>query len=348
MMHWSAPGRRSPAVLICSLLVALVAGGPLPAPAGAAVVDMRVMSFNIRTGSADDGINSWNHPTTGVDRKDLVVQTIKNYDPDILGLQEDLDYQANYIRTNTQVNGANTYGMFRRGANADGSGEMVAILYKTSRFARVREGTFWLSPNPDNEGSEFADAQFPRIVNWLELRDKSNPGFNFVIMNTHWEHGNNDTKEAVRLKSAALMREKMLEIAPNLPMILTGDFNADQGESPYQRLTSRDNFEETPVDEARFLIDTYRNRHPSVSDSDGTPHPFNGDANNRRLDWILHTDTDFDTIAANIDRSSFNGRYPSDHFPVNAILRPILAPEPASAAALGALGGGLLLARRRR
>jgi len=346
MVSRSAPRRRWLSVVIGSLLV-LLAGGVLAARAGAAVVDMRVMSFNIRTGNADDGNNSWNHPSGGVDRKDLVVQTIKNYDPDILGLQEDQDYQANYIRTNTQLNGQNIYGMFRQGANANGSGEMVAILYKTSRFARVREGTFWLSPNPNTAGSEFSGAEFPRIVNWLELRDKDNPGFNFVIMNTHWEHGGAEAKQEVRLKSAALMRNKMLEIAPDLPILFTGDFNADEGSDPYRRMTSRDDFVETPVDETRFLTDTYRNKH-SDSATVGTALGFDGVGTSGRIDWILHTDGGFDTIEANIDRSSFNGRYPSDHFPINAIIRPVLAPEPAGAALFGAFGGALLLARRRR
>ena len=307
----------------------------------AAVIDLRVMSFNVRTGNANDGNNSWNHPSGGVDRKDLVVQTIENYDPDILGLQEDMDYQGNYIRDQTTG-----YSMFRRGVQADGDGEQVAILYKTSRFTRLRQGTFWLSPDPETPGSEFGNAEFPRIVNWLELNDKQNPGFAFVIMNTHWEHGGADAKDTVRLKSAALMREKMTEIAPGLPMIFTGDFNADEGSDAYRRMTSRDDFAETPVDEARFLTDTYRNTH-SDSATVGTAHGFDGVAGGGRIDWILHDDGNFDTISAAIDRSSFNGRYPSDHFPINAVIRPVLVPEPTAPAA-AILASGILIARRRR
>src|SRR5688500_16821533 len=88
---------------VTTLLIAL------PPADAAAAADLRVMSFNIRTGSANDGNNSWNHPTTGVDRKDLVVQTIEKYNPDILGLQEDLDYQGTYVRDQTEG-----YSMFRR------------------------------------------------------------------------------------------------------------------------------------------------------------------------------------------------------------------------------------------
>ena len=335
-------GTRHPFIRWSAFVLTVLAVWPLFTTAQP--VDLRVMSFNIRTGNADDGNNSWNHPSGGVDRKDLVVQTINNYAPDILGLQEDQDYQGNYIRNNTQVSGTHVYSMFRRGANADGSGEEVAILYRTSRFARVREGTFWLSPNPNTPGSEFGSAEFPRIVNWLELSDNQNAGFRFVVMNTHWEHGSSEAKESVRLRSSALMREKMTEIAPNLPMIFTGDFNADEGSDPYRRMTSRDGFVETPVDETRFLIDTYRNKH-SDSDTVGTAHGFDGIAGPNRIDWILHDDQSFTTVESNIDRSSFSGRYPSDHFPINAVLRPV--PEPASAAILG-MCGVVILSRRRR
>ena len=330
----------------CLWVVTLAVASAAASASAAAAADLRVMSFNIRTGLANDGINSWNHPQAGViDRKDLVVQTIENYDPDILGLQEDHDFQGNYIRDNTDG-----YSMFRRGVQADGDGEMVAILYKTDRFTRARQGTFWLSPNPGTAGSQYPNAEFARIVNWLELRDNQNDGLSFVIMNTHWEHGGSDLKDEVRLKSAALMRTKMTEIAPDLPIIFTGDFNADEGSDSYRRLTSRDDFVETPIDETRFLTDTYRNRH-SDSESVGTAHGFDGTAGSGRIDWILHTDQEFNTVAADIDRTSFVDstgakRYPSDHFPINAIIRPV--PEPGSAAVMVAAGTAIALARRRR
>ena len=328
--------------LLVSFFASLITAGALaPLPAGAQATNLKVMSFNIRVGSADDGNNSWNHPSGGVDRKDLVVTSVKNYNPDILGLQEDLDYQGTYVRNQTN----DEYSMFRRGANADGSGEQVAILYRTERFTKHRQGTFWLSPTPATAGSEFSGAEFPRIVNWLELGDKLNSGYRFVVMNTHWEHGGAEAKDTVRLNSAALMRKKMTEIAPDLPMIFTGDFNADEGSDPYRRMTSRDEFVETPVDESRFLIDTYRNKH-NDSATVGTAPGFDGVGGSGRIDWILHTDLNFQTIASDIDRTSYNGRYPSDHFPINATIAPI--PEPAGLTLIAIAGFGLISRRSSR
>jgi endonuclease/exonuclease/phosphatase family metal-dependent hydrolase len=306
-----------------------------PALAHAARIDLRVMSFNVRTGNADDGDNSWVTPDPDKpDRREAVVTTIDTFNPDILGLQEDLGYQGDYIR-----NQMPRYTKFGRGANADGSGEHVSILYRTSRFTKLGQGTFWLSPNPNTAGSRYDGAQFARIVNWLELGDDNNPGFTFVIMNTHWEHGGADAKDAVRLQSATLMRAKMTQIAPDTPIIFTGDFNADQGSDEYRRMTGRDDW-----DDERFLIDTYRNLHSNDSDTVGTAPGFDGVGGTGRIDWMLNTEN-FDVLEANIVRTSFDGRYPSDHFPINATIVPM--PEPAGLALLGLTVGGGMLRRRR-
>jgi endonuclease/exonuclease/phosphatase family metal-dependent hydrolase len=321
--------------LVLSLIsIALLALG---SDSLAARIDLRVMSFNIRTGSANDGDNSWvtsdpNKP----DRREIVVSAIDSFNPDILGLQEDLDYQGDYLR-----NQMPRYTKFGRGAKADpDNGEFVSILYRTSRFEKIRQGTFWLSPTPNVAGSQYPDAEFPRIVNWLELSDNNNPGFNFVIFNTHWEHGGSALKDAVRQQSATLMRQRMVSIAGDLPMIFTGDFNADQGDDPYRRMTGRDNF-----DNARFLTDTYRNTHDD-GDTVGTAPGFDGKGGTGRIDWILHDDPSFDTVEANIDRTSYEGRFPSDHFPINATIIPV--PEPSAClAAFGLVAGGTLLTRPR-
>src|SRR5688500_8850186 len=43
---------------------------------------LRVMSFNVRYGTARDGDDHWDK------RKDFLVETIKAFDPDIMGTQE--------------------------------------------------------------------------------------------------------------------------------------------------------------------------------------------------------------------------------------------------------------------
>src|SRR3954466_4939560 len=49
--------------------------------------DVRVMSYNIRYATASDGENIWDN------RKDFLAETIRAFDPDLLGTQETLARQ---------------------------------------------------------------------------------------------------------------------------------------------------------------------------------------------------------------------------------------------------------------
>ena len=309
-----------------SRVATLVVGVVALVSTNAGAADIRVMSFNIRTANAADGVNDWDG-----NRKNLVEQTIRNYGADLVGLQEDLERQHNFLAD--QFPGFELVG---RGAQGGDDGEYVSVMYRRNRFDELRRGHFWLSETPNVAGSESWGTAFPRMVTWLELSDKQSPGFNFVIMNTHWDH----VSAEARLESATLMRQKIRELASGIPVIVTGDFNADQGGAAYQRMRGIDDF-----DTVRNLQDTYRNIHPEDSATVGTAHGFDGRAGDGRIDWILH-DNDFLTVDANIDRTSFDGLYPSDHFPINAVIRPV--PEPAATVVIGAGAAALMLMRRGR
>jgi endonuclease/exonuclease/phosphatase family metal-dependent hydrolase len=261
--------------------------------------DYRVMSFNIRTGSANDGPNGWEF------RKDLVVKTIAAFNPDFFGVQESLVYQSNYL-----VNNLTGYAKVGRGTLANGTGEQCAIFYKTSKFTKVRSGQYWLSTKPNVAGSIGWDAKLSRIVQWAELRDRQS-GLAFMYFNTHWDH----VGATARLNSATLMRQKIKELALGKPAIITGDFNADDATAPYRRMRGQDNF-----DTMRDFQDSYATIHPDTQASVGTAHGFDGRAGNRRIDWIL-ADWDFEIRNASIVRTSYGGRYPSDHFPITAVVR---------------------------
>ena len=298
--------------------------------------DYRVMSFNVRVGSANDGRNGWDY------RKTLVSKTIASFNPDFFGVQEALSYQSSYL-----LNNLSGYQKVGSGRSADGSGEQTAIFYKTNKFTKVRSGQYWLSSKPNTPGTLGWDAQFPRTVTWVQLRDKVNPDFSFVYFNTHWDH----VGDQARFNSATLMRQKVKEIAPGLPAIFSGDFNADEGSNPYRRLRGQDNF-----DSIRDFQDSFATIHPDTQATVGTAHEFTGKTGDRRIDWIL-PDWDWDVLNASIVRTSYDGRYPSDHFPITAVVRasPFAAtmtasltavPEPASAGLI--IGGGALLLARRR
>lgn len=69
-----------------------------------------------------------------------------------------------------------------------------------------------------------------------------------------------------------------------------------------------------------LLTDTYRQLHPARGPDETTFHDFSGKLEGSRIDWIFCS-PEFTPVEATIDRFSKENRYPSDHFPVTAVLR---------------------------
>jgi endonuclease/exonuclease/phosphatase family metal-dependent hydrolase len=170
---------------------------------------MNVMSFNIRYDNPEDGKQNWHH------RKENVVQMINFYDLDVIGMQEVLVGQLNYLKSNLQQYKALGVG------RDDGKekGEFSPIFYRKDRFEALKTGTFWLSETP-NKISKGWDADLERIATWAIFRNKAT-GEEFIFMNTHFDH----IGDIARVESAKLLKQKSTELAENLPLILTGDFN---------------------------------------------------------------------------------------------------------------------------
>jgi endonuclease/exonuclease/phosphatase family metal-dependent hydrolase len=260
---------------------------------------LRVMSFNLRYGLADDGENSWEH------RKGLLARTVLDFDPDLLGTQETLDFQAEYLLK--QLPGRTYVGWDRQPGSEDG--EQCGILYRTARFEQVDSGQFWLSETPDVPGSRSWDSSLPRVVTWVELRDARRPAARLVFFNTHFDHrGAEARKEAARL-----LRRRLREREPATAWIVTGDFNCAESSRPYEELVG------TGPD-GLTVVDSYRAAHPRREEGEGTFNGFAGDRSGGRIDWILHS-PQFETVSAGIDRNEERGRFPSDHFAVSAVLR---------------------------
>ena len=138
---------------------------------------VRVMSFNIRLGVAEDGPDHWDL------RKAFVAQTIRAFDADIVGTQETWDFQARYLSEQLTA-----YEYVGRSRQADSNqGEQCGILFKRDRFDQLIAGHFWLSETPDQPGSKSWDSSLPRMVTWLKLWDKENKN-SFYVLNTHFDH----------------------------------------------------------------------------------------------------------------------------------------------------------------
>ncbi len=306
------PPRFLPALVILALAVS-IAGNAAVAGEPAPTVDISVMSFNIRYGAANDGENAWDR------RRELVASTINEFAPDLLGTQECLLFQKEFLAERLpgyQVVGAG------RDDGADG-GEMCAVFFRDDRFELLDAGHFWLSDTPDQVGSVGWDAALTRMATWVKLRVCDVPDHVFYFFNTHFDH----VGEEARLASARLVRAMAVErIGAGLPVIIAGDFNSPatlDGDSPHRALTG--------AGQPR-LLDTYEVVHESPHatppatlpatppEPTGTFNGFTGETERGRIDWII-VSRHFVSLAAAIDRSSHDGRYPSDHFPVTANLR---------------------------
>ncbi|MGB9604053.1 MAG: endonuclease/exonuclease/phosphatase family protein, partial [Limisphaerales bacterium] len=95
------------------------------------------------------------------------------------------------------------------------------------------------------------------------------------------------------------------------PVIMTGDFNATEETDAYKYLLESGN---------KKWIDSFRASNPIPTPYELSFHGWKGGRQGRRIDWILHT-PDMVTLNSVIDYTSDEGRYPSDHYPVEAVIR---------------------------
>ncbi len=253
---------------------------------------LRVMTFNIRYDNPNDGVNRWQN------RRNEVSNVINKYSPDVIGIQEGLKNQLDFLEKNCK--GYNWLGM----ARDDGKekGEYTAIFYNTNRFILIKDSTFWLSPTSDVPSKGW-DANLHRTATWAKFHDKKTKEKLFVF-NTHFDHEGS----AARKKSAFLLKEQISRITENIPFVLMGDFNLTPDSDPYAVLT--DSTQLTLLFDTRFV---------SLKKHQGPDGTFNGfgfsDKGLNRIDYIF--------VGENIDvMSHFHApdRYEenaiSDHFPV--------------------------------
>ncbi|MCL2688742.1 MAG: endonuclease/exonuclease/phosphatase family protein [Chitinispirillia bacterium] len=265
---------------------------------------VRVMSFNIRYGSALDGKNSWRY------RRGQVSSILREQDADIIGLQEALRFQLSEI--NSSMDDYTEIGFGRD--DGDTLGEYSPILYKKSRFTALKSGTLWFSDTPLTPGSKHWGNKYPRIFTFAKLTDKIT-GRKILVYNVHLDHANSYSRwRSISLLHDHIKKHKCAETS----LILLGDFNSGENSAVIKYMTGRANFRNSKDPASRNplpLKDTFRYINPRGFG--GTFHMFWGKSFGPRLDYIF-VSNDAKIKDASIIRSNVNGRYPSDHFPITA------------------------------
>jgi len=288
-------------VCVCGVLVAN------EAESSGGGVEVSVMSFNIRYGSANDGANRWPN------RREMVFEVIRKHKPDVVGLQEALGYQIDEICK--VLPGYAKIGVGREDGKT--KGEYSAILYRRDKFEVEQGGTFWLSDTPEVPGSITWGNACTRICTWARFVENKT-GRAFYQYNLHLDHVSQPSRE----KSMVLLVERIGKRQHADPFVVTGDFNADEKNPAILFLKGKAALKGKGKVESKNpvpMVDTFRVLHPDATKV-GTFNAFKGTDTGGKIDYVLTT-SDVQVLDAQILHDNTEGRYPSDHFPVTTRLR---------------------------
>ncbi|BEG99236.1 endonuclease/exonuclease/phosphatase family protein [Bacteroides sedimenti] len=189
-------------------------------------VELNVMTYNIRYDNPDDNQNNWKY------RRDNAANAIRFYDADILGTQEVLHNQLQDLKE--RLSGYDVVGVGRDDGKE--KGEYSALWYKKDRFTLLDSGNFWLSETPLITASKGWDGACVRIASWVKLKDKKS-GKSLFALNTHFDH----IGVVARKESVKLILNKVAELSKGIPVIVTGDFNAEPESNVIKGLTDTSN-----------------------------------------------------------------------------------------------------------
>ena len=258
--------------------------------------NLRVMSFNIRNSYARDGANHWEG------RKDLVYSVIKNYAPDVLGLQE-----ANSFQLKELSNKFPQYGKVGEGSMGGAKGQYSAILFLEKRFKLSDSGSFWLSETPTAPSKSWGSAHH-RICTWVELLDRESQQTIYVY-NTHMDDGSKKARE----EGARMIMDHIQKKAELSSSVFMGDFNAPEDSEALKIIKSNS---ESDQKLGIQMVDSFRVLYPQRKKV-GTYNGFTGQSDGPKIDYIMVRPS-MKVIEASILQTNQKGRYPSDHYPVTA------------------------------
>lgn len=238
-------------------------------------------------------------------RREMQLDLIRQYDPDIIGTQEGLKEQVDYLQEHLPE-----YVVVGEGRQGGDDDEHMAIFFKRDKF-RLRElQSFQLSKTPEVIGS--GPEVNPRMVTWVRLALINIPAEGmrgpypedyrghwehtreFYVFNTHYFNSRNE--ELARLNASKLILDRINALSrfgewtPERPVFLMGDFNCRPGSPPYEVLVGKGDAEDS-----------------------NQLHDTSGEHN--EIDWILYNGPvevlRYEEVDYNVD-----GVYPSDHNPI--------------------------------
>lgn len=243
---------------------------------------LRVMSFNLRVDTPNDGINCF------MNRSSRVLEMIRREAPDLIGFQEVKNGTRAFLREQLPQ-----YVVLGCGRNVDYDGEGILIAYREDQFELIEFQTKWLSDTPDLPGSRFDSDQskYPRVYVYAKLR-RFGDNKTVAFVNTHTDH----VGQKARVSASKQLLKAMHAMQADA-LVLTGDFNA-RPDSEEMRMIIADT--ELGLTDASAMI-------PATFHNFGRCVPW-------KYDYIFSTRPSSECHV--IEDVPVNGVYLSDHNPI--------------------------------
>lgn len=257
--------------------------------------DLHVMTWNIRRRARFASLRRADRWAQRAPRLEALLQAER---PTVLGGQEALADQATFVQESL----GQAYRFVGHGRRGNG-GEGNPILFDSLRLELLGWHQAALSKTPSKPGSRSWGSIYPRIVVSARFRDRVT-GARFLVINTHLDH----LSERSRINSVRAVGR--LITTADLPVIVTGDFNATADSEPMRLLLEQNRLVETWA-----AAEHHRTNQLSTLGTYRPPRHSTG-----RIDWILASPSvEVDSTAINAQR--YEGGWGSDHLPVHALLR---------------------------
>lgn len=226
-----------------------------------------------------------------------MIELVNELAPAVLATQEGLGHQLAELMEGLDER----YALISQRRHDGRTEEHSAIIHDTTVVEPLEVEHRWLSDTPQVPGSVSWDHDLPRLASLVRYRRLAD-GREFVLLATHFDH----RSELARVRSAHQLVDRVAALEPGLPVLVMGDFNADEESEPYAILTAglRDSW--LVADRPGPRLGTFNNY--------GDPDP-----GGRRIDWILVNDAVHVDAARTVEATA-GGRHPSDHLPIEAVV----------------------------
>lgn len=251
-------------------------------------MDLCFITCNIRFDNPADGQNDWAH------RRIFLAETLSKHSPDIIATQEGRFHQLKDLESLLP-----DYEILDLHRSWIKERMYPTFFLKKDKFEILKSEDIWLSETPDVAASLSFGSTFPRLMVMAKVQLKNSPQ-NIVLVNTHLDHLKTDTRE----EQIKVLAEQVKRFSPDsTPVIIAGDFN-DHPESQV-RIHLENEF--LGLQDAWKLFNGIE---------ETSHHAFTGVMpTGARIDWIM-MDQKFKIKSCDMDKTSRNGFYPTDHFPV--------------------------------